>query len=282
MFSTGFHPHVLQNLIRNWKYLLPELSVRISGMWRWKKCGDDQVCLCNSLAIRQLSKKAVTVVHFEILADVPNKTWPSHVNRLCGKTVLSLDGSHRGVLYDEYLWVTGCDIYAKSMLHQCDNYVTSMLHPYSIWEEWHLCDVDMTPMWHKYSFPQWTVQLRRTSFLFVISTITMLFICTSYTVNFISFKQIYFINICLSTCFHFNDICAINICFSAFVWPLPSRRANILHCWQTWCQNANSAPSKEIYQISGLHTRYRFSLEGSASKKPEAGTRTRPGSYFFG
>ena len=40
----------------------------------------------------------------------------------------------------------------------------------------------------------------------------MLFICTSYTVNFISFKQIYFINICLPACFHFNDICAINIC----------------------------------------------------------------------
>ena len=116
--------------------------------------------------------------------------------------------------------------------------------------------------------PQWPMQLRRIPFLFVISTITMLFICTSYTVNFISFKQIYFINICLLTCFYFNDICAINICFSAFVWPLPSRRANILHCWQTWCQNANSAPSKEIYQISGLHTRYRFSLEGSASKKP--------------
>ena len=34
----------------------------------------------------------------------------------------------------------------------------------------------------------------------------MLFICTSYTVNFISFKQIYFINICLFVCFHFNDI----------------------------------------------------------------------------
>merc|ERR1712172_109924 len=39
-----------------------------------EKCDDDQVCLCNSLAIRQLSKKAVTVVHFEILADVPNQT----------------------------------------------------------------------------------------------------------------------------------------------------------------------------------------------------------------
>ena len=34
----------------------------------------------------------------------------------------------------------------------------------------------------------------------------MLFICTSYTVNFISFKQIYFINICLFACFLFNDI----------------------------------------------------------------------------
>ena len=44
--------------------------------------------------------------------------------------------------------------------------------------------------------PKWPVQLRKAPFLFVISTITMLFICTSYTVNFISFKQIYFINIC--------------------------------------------------------------------------------------
>ena len=143
MFSTGFPPHMLRNLIRYWKRLLPELSVMISGMWRWKKCDDDQVCLCNSLAIRQLSKKAVTVVHFEILADVPNQTWPSHVNRLCGKTVLSLDGSHWGVLYDEYLWVTGCDIYAKSMLHQCDNYVTSMSHPYE------KSDIFATSIWHR-------------------------------------------------------------------------------------------------------------------------------------
>ena len=183
----------------------------------------------------------------------------------------------------------------SSMMNTCESQaVTSMQN---------LCYINVTIMWHKcYIHARRVTSLRRwydtdvtqifipsmncaaeeDSFLFVISTITMLFICTSYTVNFISFKQIYFINICLLTCFNFDDICAINICSSAFVWPHHSRRANILHCWQTWCQNANSAPSKEIYQISGLHTRYRFSLEGSASKKPEAGTRTRPGSYFFG
>jgi len=143
MFSTGFQPHMPQILIRNWKRFASITFCEDFRRVALEKCDYDQVCLCNSLAIRQLSKKAVTVVHFEILADVPNQTWPSHVNRLCGKTVLSLDGSHRGVLYDEYLWVTGCDIYAKSMLHQCDNNVTSTLHP------WEKSDIFATLIRHR-------------------------------------------------------------------------------------------------------------------------------------
>jgi len=135
MFSTGFPPHMLQNLIRKMKAFAS--SKTFCSVFRHvalEKCDDDQVCLCNSLAIRQLSKKAVTVVHFEILAKVPNQTWTSHVKSVvCGKLSFnSLEGSHWGVsvwVYDEYLCVTGCDIYAKSMLHQCDDYVTSMWHP---------------------------------------------------------------------------------------------------------------------------------------------------------
>ena len=64
-------------------------------------------------------------------------------------------------------------------------------------------------------------------------------------------------------------ISKINICICLAL------SLHILHSWQTWCQNANFAPSKEIYQISGLHTRYRFSLEGSASKKPR-GRKKKP------
>ena len=125
--------------------------------------------------------------------------------------------------------------------------------------------------------PQWPVQLRKAPFLFVISTITMLFICTFYTVNFISFKQIYFINICSSMfsypgCFHTHDVFFCVCLALSTAW-----RANP-ESWQTWCQNANFAPSKEIYQISGLHTRYRFSLQGSGRHEQdgEKGDQTQP------
>ena len=81
------------------------------------------------------------------------------------------------------------------MWHQC-YIVTSMQRA------WHLCEVHMTPMWH----PSPLNCAAEEDLIPLISTLTMLFICTSYTVNFISFKQIYFINICLFACFHFNDI----------------------------------------------------------------------------
>ena len=82
------------------------------------------------------------------------------------------------------------------MWHQCYSIVTSMQRA------WHLCKVYMTPMWH----PSPLNCAAEEDLIPLISTLTMLFICTSYTVNFISFKQIYFINICLFACFHFNDI----------------------------------------------------------------------------
>ena len=97
----------------------------------------------------------------------------------------------------------------------------------------------------------------------------MLFICTSYTVNFISFKQIYFINIS-SPMFSFTQDVFFCVCLAfSTAW-----RANP-ESWQTWCQNANFAPSKEIYQISGLHTRYRFSLQGSGRHEQDGEKRNR-------
>ena len=97
----------------------------------------------------------------------------------------------------------------------------------------------------------------------------MLFICTSYTVNFISFKQIYFINIC-SPMFSYPSCLFFCVCLAlSTAW-----RANP-ESWQTWCQNANFAPSKEIYQISGLHTRYRFSLQGSGRHEQDGEKRNR-------
>ena len=165
-------------------FLLPEPSVRILGIWRWKsviliKC----VCVTHSLAIRQLSKKAVTVAHFEILANVPNQTWPSHVKWLWGGTV-NKGGSlvlHCGVLY-EFMMYTCQPQAVTSMQNQCYNDVTIM---------WHQCFIHMrrvtslqSPHDTNVKSPQWTVQLRSIPLLFVISTITMLFICTSYTVTF--------------------------------------------------------------------------------------------------
>jgi len=137
----------------------------LSGMWGFGKVWLwSSVSVFNSLAIRQLSKKAVTVVHFEISAKGAK---PNQIG--CGGKLWG------GPLY--WLVASGCPLWAipgsHRLWHLCKIHVTSM------WEELHLCDVHMSHMiWP----PRWSVQLKRTPFLFVIST--MLLICTSYTVTF--------------------------------------------------------------------------------------------------
>jgi len=148
-----------------------ELSVRIFRHVRIWKSVIMIKCVCVQLTRNKATfKESVTVVHFEILAEGAK---PNQIG--CGgKTVkgvfcLCLDWSHywgvlSDVLYNEYLSaVIGCVIYAKSCHINSVRRVTSLRRPY------------MRP-------PQWSVQLRRTSFLFVSST--MLLICTSYTVTF--------------------------------------------------------------------------------------------------
>ena len=144
----------------------PEFAVRIvRHVGSWKSVVMIK-CVCVQLTRNKATFKESS--HSRAFWDFGQRC-QTKPNWLWGKTVrgvLCLDWSHWGVLsdvlYDEHLSVTGCDIYAKPMLHrQCEK-----------------SDIFATSIWP----PQWDVQLRRTSFLFVTST--MLLICTSYTVTF--------------------------------------------------------------------------------------------------
>ena len=108
MFSTGFHPHKPQNLTRNWTFCEDCPACEGGKVWLWSS-----VSVLNSLAIRQLSKKAVTVVHFEILA---NGAKPNQI------------GCEGGSL--SWLVAFRCHLWASSMMNTCQSQaVTSMQNP---------------------------------------------------------------------------------------------------------------------------------------------------------
>ena len=150
---------------------------------------------------------------------------------------------------------------------------------------WHLCEIHVTSMsqqlreeWRPYDRPpdhlcSWgglhSSLLLQLCFSFVFPILW----------HFISFKQIYFINICLPNCLIFTIICRSPLVFNIYNCLAPG--SSSLHSWQSWCQNANFAPSKEIYQISGLHTRrYRFPFQPNRPRKSQR--QERKGSYFSG
>ena len=96
-----------------------------SGMWGFGKVWLwSSVSVFNSLAIRQLSKKASQSCILRFRPKVPNQTKLVVGGKLWGGLCLCLGWSHywgvlSDVLYDEYLSaVIGCVIYAKSMSHQ--------------------------------------------------------------------------------------------------------------------------------------------------------------------
>ena len=182
-----------------------------------EKCDDpwSTVCVCKLIRNKAtLSKKAShsCILRFW-LALAPNQTKPSNLNWLWqtlreGRgAVLSLGSwSHSKVLCP----LNACDIFAKSMWQSDDTNSAFMWHQCDINVTlWHPCnerDIFAKSTWRQCDTPSPLNCAAEENLIPLISTLTMLFICTSYTVNFISFKQIYFINICLFACFHFNDI----------------------------------------------------------------------------